>query len=186
MCIHAFAFYANQPEKAHLVLFSAFTRANKSRIMADLEQENDVYKETLAQFQGEMNTSQGNMNTILEYIQAQKATTSSSVVIHATVVVTDVVVIATYVDAIMDTVIQPVVSQPICQTSPSRHVASKSWDLPPNFTPHAANGNVFVPYQPFNVHPANGNYVSHPWGMTIHSPQIVNTDNREINLEQTL
>lgn len=38
--------------------------------MADLEQQNATYKETLAQFHGEMNIFQGNMNTIVEYLQA--------------------------------------------------------------------------------------------------------------------
>ena len=80
MCIHAFASHDYQLEKAHLVLSSAiktktlrhqyFTRPNKSRIMEDLEQENAMYKETLTQFQGEMNIFQGNMNAIMEYIQA--------------------------------------------------------------------------------------------------------------------
>lgn len=53
------------------------------------------------------------MNTILEYIQAQKATTHTSIANPAIVVVTDVVVVTTFIDATMDTVIQPIVSQPI-------------------------------------------------------------------------
>lgn len=84
--------------------------------MVDMEQENATYRETLAQFQGKIDTFQGNMNTVLKYIQAQKATTS-----YLTVVVTDLVVFTTSVDVVEDTVIQPMVSQPICQSSPSRH-----------------------------------------------------------------
>lgn len=78
--------------------------------MENLEQENAMYKETLAQFQGEMNTFQGNMNTIMEYIQAQKATTSTTSTNQDAVMVTDAIVVTTSVDIIIDTVIQPVVS----------------------------------------------------------------------------
>lgn len=41
-------------------------------------------------------------------------------------------------------------------------------------------------YQPFDMYPANGNYVAHTWGMTTHSSQMVSADNHEINLEHTL
>lgn len=60
MRIPAFTSHDYQPERAHLVLFldrktmtlkyQYFTRANKSRITANLEQENPMYKETLARF----------------------------------------------------------------------------------------------------------------------------------------
>lgn len=126
------------------------------------------------------------MNTIIEYLQAQKANTSTSIVNPVVDVVTDAIVITTSVDAVVDTVIQPVVSQPICQPGPSRHAITYPWGLPPNFTLQAANRNAFVPYQPFVVHLANGNSVSHPWDMTTHSPQMVNVDNREINPEHAL
>lgn len=43
-----------------------------------------------------------------------------------------------------------------------------------------------MPYQLFVVHHANGNAIAHPWGMTTHSAQMVNTDNCEILLEQVL
>lgn len=43
-----------------------------------------------------------------------------------------------------------------------------------------------MPYQSFAVYPANGNDVAHLWGMTTHSPQMVNIDNCEINREQAL
>ncbi|CAL5189189.1 unnamed protein product [Lathyrus oleraceus] len=73
--------------------------------MADMEQENATCRETMAQFQGRMDTFQGNMNTILEYLQAQTATTSTSAANLVSAIVTD---------AIVDTVIQPMVSKPIC------------------------------------------------------------------------
>ncbi|XP_050908999.1 uncharacterized protein LOC127122752 [Lathyrus oleraceus] len=76
--------------------------------MADLEQENATYRETLAQVQGRMYTFQGNMNTILEYLQAQKATTSTSAANPASVVVTDAIAVTTSIDAVVDTVIQHV------------------------------------------------------------------------------
>lgn len=85
--------------------------------------------------------------------------------------------VTTFVDADVDTMIQPVVSQLICQTGSSRHVVAYPWGLPPNFTPQVANRNAFMPYHPFVVHPANGN----PWSMTIHSPQMVNVENCKIN-----
>lgn len=53
-------------------------KSYKSRIMTDMEQENATYRETFAQFQGKLDTFQGNMNTIIEYIPARKATTSTS------------------------------------------------------------------------------------------------------------
>lgn len=84
-------------------------------------------------------------------------------------------------DVVVDTVIQPILSQPIYQPDPSRHVVTYPWGLSSNFTPQVANGNDFVPYQSFVVHPTNGNYVAHPWGMTTHSPQMVSADNRDIN-----
>lgn len=88
--------------------------------MADLEQENDTYRDTLAQVQGKMDTFQGNMNTILEYLQAQKATTSTSPANPTSVVVTDVIVVTTSVDVVVDIVVQPVI-QPICHPGPSKH-----------------------------------------------------------------
>lgn len=87
--------------------------------MTDLEQENATYRETLDQFQGRMDTFQGNMNTIMEYLQAQKATTSTSAN-PVIVVVTDAIVVTTSVDVVMDIVIQPVVSQPISQIKSTR------------------------------------------------------------------
>lgn len=122
------------------------------------------------------------MNTIMEYLQAQKATTSTSYVNPTTIVVTDaIIIVTTTIDTTANTMIQPVISQPICQPGPSKHVVSYPWGIPPIFTPQVANGNAFVPYQPFVVHPANGNTVDHPWGMTTHYPQMVGDDNHEIN-----
>ncbi|XP_050896091.1 uncharacterized protein LOC127102802 [Lathyrus oleraceus] len=72
-----------------------------------MEQENPTYRETLALFQGKMDTFQGNMNTIMEYLQAQKTTISTSAN-PATAAVTNVVVVTTFVDAVVDTVIQAV------------------------------------------------------------------------------
>lgn len=89
--------------------------------MADIEQENATYRETLAQVQGKIDTFQGNMNTILEYLQAQKATTSTSAANLTSIVVTDAIIVTTSIDAVVDTVIQPVVSQTICRPGPSRH-----------------------------------------------------------------
>lgn len=79
--------------------------------MTDLKQENATYRETLAQFQGKMDTFQGNMDTILEYFQAQKATTSTSADPVTVVVTYAIVVVTSYADAIVETMIQSVVSQ---------------------------------------------------------------------------
>lgn len=68
--------------------------------MADLEQENATYRETLAQFQDIMNAFQGNMNTIIEYLQAQKAATSTSAANSASAVVTDAINITTSADVL--------------------------------------------------------------------------------------
>lgn len=74
--------------------------------------------------------------------------------------VTDVtIVVTTIVDTVINTIIQPMVSQPICQSGPSMHVVAYPWGLPPTFTPQVANGNAFMPYQPFVVHHANGKMV---------------------------
>lgn len=78
----------------------------------------------MAQFQGKMDLLQGNMNTIMEYLQAQKATTFTSAANPAIAIVTNIVVVTTYVDDILDTMIQLVVSQSIYQSGPSRHVAA--------------------------------------------------------------
>lgn len=83
-----------------------------------------MYKETLAQFQGEKNIFWGNMNTIMEYIQAQKDTTSTSAAHPATVVVTDAIIVTSSVDVVVGTVLQPMVSHPICQSGTSRHVVA--------------------------------------------------------------
>lgn len=103
-----------------------------------------------------MDTFQGNMNTILQYLQAQKVVTSTFSN-PAIVMVNDVIVVITSVDTIVETMIHHVVSHSICQLGPSRHVVGYPWRLPPNFTPQVVNGNAFVPYQLFVVHPANGN-----------------------------
>lgn len=43
-----------------------------------------------------------------------------------------------------------------------------------------------MPYQSFFVPPAIRNFVAYPWGMTHHSPQVVDADNHEIPQGQTL
>lgn len=112
-----------------------------------MEQENATYRETLAQFQGKMYIFQGNMNTIMEYLQAQKATTSTTYANPATNVVTDAtIVITTTTDTTVNTIIQPAVSHPIYHPGPSKHTASCPLGLPPNYTPQVANGSACMPY----------------------------------------
>lgn len=98
--------------------------------MADMEQENSTYREILVEFQGKIDLSQGNMDVIRRYFQAQKATTSANPTI--VVVVTNAIVVVT---TAANTVIQFVVSQPIWQPGPSRHDDVYPWGLPPNYTP---------------------------------------------------
>lgn len=154
--------------------------------MVDMEHESATYRESLAQFQRKMDIFQGNVNTTLKYILAQKATTSTLVNPATAMVIGATVVVTTYIDNVVNTLIQLVVSQPIFYPSPSRHDVSYPWGLPPNFAPQFAKGNAFMPYRPFAMHPANGNYVAHPQGMTTHSLQMVGADNYEINLERAL
>lgn len=97
------------------------------------------------------------MNTIIEYLQAQKVTTSTTSTNPAIVVFIDAtVVITNSTNIVVNTMTQPVVSQPICHPGPSRHATAYPWGLPPNFTPQFANGNAYMPYQPFVMPPPMG------------------------------
>lgn len=58
------------------------TRTNRQKIMADLEQENVTYKETLDQFQGKIDQFQGEMDTILEYLCTPKDSTIATVIVE--------------------------------------------------------------------------------------------------------
>lgn len=123
--------------------------------MADIEYENHVVKETLAQFQGKMDLFQGNMEAVMEYLQAQKVTTSANLDV-AVIVTNDVDVTTTIIDAAtiktpVDNVVQPVVSQPMFQVGPNRHVVSYPWGLPPNYASQFTNRSAFILYQPFDV-----------------------------------
>lgn len=55
-----------------------YTRSNKSKIMAECEADNAVVRESLARVQGEMNLFRGNMETILEILQSQRASASTA------------------------------------------------------------------------------------------------------------
>ncbi|XP_050896201.1 uncharacterized protein LOC127102925 [Lathyrus oleraceus] len=108
-----------------------------------------------------MDTFQGNMNTILEYLQAQKATTSMSAANPASAVVTDAIAATTSIDAVVDTVIQPVVSQPIRQAGPSRG-PTLHFRLPPRATqPTVQNLNQGVQIPP--PHPGASSVVAPPF-----------------------
>lgn len=133
-----------------------------------------------------MDLFQGNMDAIIEYLHAQKATTvvntTAVVVTNATVVTTiDVGTTFIVVETSVETMIQPIMNQSIPQPGPSRHVASYPWGMPLNYNPQFANGSDFVPYHPFFMPPTNGNFAAFPWGMlTHHSPRVVDADNHKI------
>lgn len=85
-CLHAFihshihAFFLTRKQNSYPINISTattttrhryFTRANKSKLVANFETGNADVKETMAHVQGEMNFFQGNMETIMEYLQTQ-------------------------------------------------------------------------------------------------------------------
>lgn len=59
--------------------------------------------------------------------------------------------------------------------------------MPLNFVPQTANEGAFIPYQSMHVHPFNGNFIVHPWGIPPYlSPQVVDIENHEEQPRQTL
>lgn len=101
-----------------------YTRANKSRIMADYESDNVVVRETLAQVHGRMNLFQGNMETILEILQTQRAPTSanptSANVTHAAEVTNSTVDVAAYVETLVETVAPTTVNHHLVPSAANR------------------------------------------------------------------
>lgn len=103
------------------------TRANKQRIMFEYEQENAATREALAQLQGQM-------DTILEHLQAQGDNVTIVNMTGATVVTTTTDTALVMVEPV-DIGVQPVtVSQPLFQADPSRLVVAYPWGLPHNYT----------------------------------------------------
>ena len=105
-----------------------YTRANKSRIMVDYESDNITVKETLAQVQGEMNLFRGNMETILEILQAQRASTSANPVaanitnvVRVTNATADVVAA---VETPLDTMVPTAMNQHLFSSIANRLVAA--------------------------------------------------------------
>lgn len=134
----------------------------------------------------------GNMDAILEYLQAQKVTTSVNNIVVVVVVTsstnftTTVIDVTVAVENSYEIVIHLVVSHPIFQTGPSRHDVVYTWGMPSSYTPQSTKGSAFILYQPFVVPHADGNSVAFPQGMpTHHSLQVVNADNHEIPQGQT-
>lgn len=124
----------------------------------------------------------GNMDAIMEYLHTHKVTTSAN---NTTVVTTYAIVVATTDSdtALVGTLIQPIVNQPIYHPAPSRHATAYPRGMPLNYTPQFSNGSAFVPYQPFVVPFSNGNDVAYPWSMP--TPQVVDADKHEIHQGHT-
>lgn len=101
-CLHKIKFLHRHlyPAKTTMTRHKYYTRDNKSKIMVDIEHENFVVKETLAQFQGKMDLFQCNMDVIMEYLQAQKATTSANPT-SIDVVTNVIIVTTTFIDALL-------------------------------------------------------------------------------------
>lgn len=94
----------NHSEKTTTLRHKYLTRDNLQKIMVDMEKENVTYKETLAQFQGEM-------DTILEYLPTHKDSTTAT-----TIVETPIKIVA-----------QPVPNQSGSIPEPSGHATSYPW-----------------------------------------------------------
>lgn len=102
-----------------------YTKANKSKIVDNIEYKNVVVKETLTQLQGKMDLFHGNIEVIMEYLQAQKTTTSVNPTIVAIITnVTDVTISVVDVSTTIEIVVQPTIIQPIFQGAINRHVAA--------------------------------------------------------------
>lgn len=157
--------------------------------MADFETENVVVKETLAQVQGKMNLFQGNMETIMEYLQTQKVVASanpaSDVVTNANVVTTTAGVVAT-VETPVEIVVPSAMDHPMFTFSSNKLVDAYPWGMPLNFASQFANGGVFIPHQAFASPTTIGNS-AFPWGVPmVQTPQTVDVANPENTQGQVL
>lgn len=131
--------------------------------MAGYESNNAVVKETLAQVHGIMDLLRGNMETILEIIQAQRASTSANpTVANVTNVVgvtnATVDVVAT-IKTLVETVVQIAVNQHMFPSVENRLAVAYSWGIHSNFSAQFANGGAFLPHQALIALNAVGNVV---------------------------
>lgn len=118
----------------------------------------------------------------MEYLRAQKATTTNTTIVTITVAATVVV----SVEIPTEVVTQPIANQPGSQSGPSEHVIAYPWEMPQNYTPQIASGSAFVLYQPMFVPTISGNSITYHRGMPTHiSPQVIDADNHEIPQGQT-
>lgn len=147
--------------------------------MADYKSNNPAVKETLAQLQGKMDLFQGNMETIMEYLQAQRAYTSTNPI---TTIVTNVIVVTTSADVVatvendVETVVPTAMNQPIFPSTSNRIAVVYPWGMPPNFASQFANEGI-IPHQAL-VAPSTAGNPAFPWGMpVIQSPQTVDPGN---------
>lgn len=111
------------------------------------------------------------MGTILEHLQTQRDNADVTLVTYAadiTLVLMD----------LTDSIVPPTTSsQHLAHAGPSRLIAAYPLGMPHNYNPHFANGNPFMPYQPFGVAPSIVNPPSFPWGIhNSYSAQGVKTE----------
>lgn len=130
-----------------------------------------------------MNLFQGNMETILEILQAQRAHTSANPtatnvtnVVGVTNATADAV---SAVDTPGETVASTVMNHPLFPSAANRLAISYPCGMPPNFVSQFSNGGAFIPHQDLAAHNVAENVVFQ-WGApTIQTPPTVDAANSE-------
>lgn len=114
--------------------------------MAGYESDNTVIHESLTQVQGEMKLFRGNMETILEILQAQRTPASTTAnVTHAAGVTNSAADAGTTVKTPTETVVPTTGNRQMVLADSTRLAAAYPWRMPPHFAAHLANEGGFLP-----------------------------------------
>ncbi|XP_050877108.1 uncharacterized protein LOC127080861 [Lathyrus oleraceus] len=154
-----------------------YTRSNKSKIMVEYGADNAAARESLAQVQGKMNLFRGNIETILEILQTQRAPASIATnVTHVAGVTNPTTASGTTFETSAETVVPTTRNRQVVPADSIRLVAAYLRGMPPHFAAHLANGGggAIVPRElpttspPFNhshnpnaTHAFHAGYIGH-------------------------
>lgn len=147
--------------------------------MADYEANNVGVHESLAQVQGEMNLFRGNMETILEIIQTQRAPASTDTnTTRDAGVANSATAVGATIETHMETVVPTIENYQLVHADMNRLTGAYPWGMPQNFVAHFANGGAFFPHPTLTAPAAAGNPVF-PWGVSTVQIPLVNAANPE-------
>lgn len=136
-----------------------FTRANKSKIMADFEFDNVVVRESLAQVQGRMDSwNSSRLRGLLPLLTDDNVTRVAGVTNPATAA-------SATVETPVETVIPTNGNHQLVPADVNRLSAAYPWGIPQNFTTYFPNGGALFPHPNLISHAAARNTIF-PWGVS--------------------